>query len=599
MDGKPEKGAAAGRTNDDRAENPISPDDPTEPTPAPSAEIAADDDVRELDQEEISALITPVVGDESEFAGVQASGLEDLATSDSADRKTIPPDAGPPATPEETEESIDSMPVSGADPPGPPQASVQVPPPPDPDTDTDHEASIREDKENKTDVTADLADGEVAGSISPGQGSHSGALKTLGKALAVSLVLVAVCGYVLLRNYSLGSPLPIGESSSGSLAPVTKHPVSKRIDPVPNEEVQDRQTIDTGPAPEYSLRSRPTKLQTRLTEIRQAMQIKMKELNELQEQYRIGIRRIEEEIAVKIRLGNIRALTQAMEQEGIELQLQAIQRRLSYIQQLEKPIQWLNQSSEELLYLQRKHEIESMVMPVCRSITMDRMTAECDDAVRRYEPATLQAQMKVDLKEAAYPSFDRIWTDILQLTDKNGQTDRTHGHLSPPGNQPGPVSEPSVTNQALYKEICSGRFDRKYLLTALSDEAASCLASWSETDLFLNRIDTLPPGAARNLTKWKGKWLGLNGLIDLSPEAASHLFGWKGDWVSLNGLRYLSSDSSAYLAKWSGKRLEMMGLSPALMFRDLLALKHLAAWEKKGNKLFVSEDIRMLIASEG
>ena len=109
----------------------------------------------------------------------------------------------------------------------------------------------------------------------------------------------------------------------------------------------------------------------------------------------------------------------------------------------------------------------------------------------------------------------------------------------------------------------------------------------------------MTPGAARNLRKWKGKWLGLNGLVELPPESASYLFTWEGDWVSLNGVMFLDAEATAHLVKWKGKTLEMMGLSSALMARDTLALKHLSAWQKKGNNLFVTDEIRQLIASEG
>ena len=415
---------------------------------------------------------------------------------------------------------------------------------------------------------------------------HSSHIKTLGAVLVGSLVLVAICGFVFYR-YERPAPLSNLDGNAAVLqAKASPEEIKHLSAPPPGESIPNGM-------PQNRLLDVPDQLQKARNEMLNRAEI----LIDLQDQYRTGIHRIEEEMIAEIRQRDIPSLQQALNEKKIEFQLYTIQRRQAYIDHLEKPVRWLKKGSEELLFLQRKYEIESIVMPVCRDITTERLIVENEVSMRRYAPSVLQAQLKVDLETDRYLSLPQVWQNILQKKETMTVSRARPVQKKHSGGQSG--YDQLTKNQAIWSEVCTGQFNRKCDLTALSNQAANCLAGWSEPDLFINRVRRLTPGAARNLRKWKGKWLGLNGLVELSPESASYLFTWEGDWVSLNGVMFLDAEATAHLVKWKGKTLEMMGLSSAQMARDPLAIKHLSAWQKKGNNLFVTDEIRQLIASEG
>jgi hypothetical protein len=143
----------------------------------------------------------------------------------------------------------------------------------------------------------------------------------------------------------------------------------------------------------------------------------------------------------------------------------------------------------------------------------------------------------------------------------------------------GTPSTKETQNEAIWAAVCSGNFSQKHQLTALSADAARCLATWKGKDLFLNELTRLTPEAARQLAQWPGEWLGLNGLVDLSPEAAAYLATWQGKGLSLNGLTRLSPRVVAILSEWQGDQIELVNV------------KHMAHWENPKTRLFLSESM--------
>ena len=417
---------------------------------------------------------------------------------------------------------------------------------------------------------------------------HAKHLKVLGAILVGCFILTGLWGGYLYRNKK-----SVHQFNPNS-QPITVETTESAVTRI-NETSIRSESLPSG-------ENRPNPLQenqSQLNKIRNNLLAKAQVLTELQDQYRSGVDRLEEEMIVKIRNGDIETLNQALHDKSAKFQLHTIQRRQAYIEQLERPIRWLKEGSENLLFLQRKQDMESVVLSVCRDITIDKILAESDNAIRRFTNGSIEDHLEVDLKTARLLPVNQVWQRLIS-TEKLSKTVRVKSktqnddlsRLQPKENKQ------TGTNRLIWEEICAGKFERKHDLTALSSQAAECLSAWDEPDLFINQVANLTPDAAQELLKWKGKWLGLNGLIELSPETASYLFNWEGEWVSLNGLIYMNSESSAYLSKWTGHTLEMMGLSSELMARDSLALKHLSKWVGKGKHLYVPDDIRHLIMSQ-
>ncbi len=311
------------------------------------------------------------------------------------------------------------------------------------------------------------------------------------------------------------------------------------------------------------------------TRLRETLLLKKHEIGELKEHYVKGVKALEKEILYEILRNNIHNFQQALINKRIELRMRAIQRRLAYIQKLDEPLKWLEQGSEELLYLKRKASFDLQLIEIAGGIDMDMHMRHINAAVQKYRLTA--DNLAINIEGAKLEPMETIWNRLYSKTKNN------------------PRLLADLENWFIEQEICSGELERIGELSAISVEAASCISQLDGSDLFLNSLKDLSPAIAEHLCQWKGKWICLNGVEILSPSAAENLFRWNGEWLSLNGLSEFPPELAKYLIQWKGKQLELMGLTLNENRNDKIALKYMAEWEKAGGKLFVPDSIRKMI----
>jgi hypothetical protein len=305
-----------------------------------------------------------------------------------------------------------------------------------------------------------------------------------------------------------------------------------------------------------------------LDRLRNELIDKQAEIGELRAYYQAGINAEIQVIADRFQNASKTgmSLQSALADPGIGLGLSAIQRRDTYIKKLETPLNILEKSSEELLFLSRKASLLGLMAGKTSDLDIDGFIKQSDE-IRNLHRSQL-AGLNIDSVSVSAQTLASIWQDIeKRLLAAPATTDRENGSTHP-------------DNTTIWKNICDGDFSQKHMMTALSPDAARCLSAWEGNDLFLNALTSLSPEAARHLTAWQGDWLGLNGLGELSPEAAVHLARWKGKGLSLNGLSRLSPRVVAILSDWQGEQIE------------LINVKHMAHWENPKTRLFLSEDLK-------
>ncbi len=306
--------------------------------------------------------------------------------------------------------------------------------------------------------------------------------------------------------------------------------------------------------------------------LREELLEKKAEINRLILNYQDGIADLTGQVLQEIQQGGIASYAQASKNKRIELNLRTIQRRRAYIEELNAPIQWIEQGSETLLFLKRKAEFDLQLIDIAAGIDMDRHMRHLAAAIQKYRPSS--DKLTIDPKSSDSPSLEQIWDDIMKQKKD-------------------PRRVPIVRSDAgLARAVCEGHFERTADLTGMTAETAKCLAEMKKPDLFLNGLKTLTPDIAKILFKWQGNWICLNGIEELTPEAARYLFNWKGQWISLNSLRSFPPEMAAYLMEWEGRQLELMGLQLGNKIQDQQTLKYLALWETTGGKLFISDEIR-------
>ena len=309
-----------------------------------------------------------------------------------------------------------------------------------------------------------------------------------------------------------------------------------------------------------------------VTRLREQLLAKKEEIYRLKLHYRNGVVELKDQLYREMQDADIYTFDRALENKRIELGLRTIQRREVYIQELEKPDQWVHNGSEELLFLKRKALLDLQMTDIASGIDLNRHMRYMNAAIQKYQPSA--DKLAVDPPPAQLTPLETIWSQIHNQQDKNVQT---------------PIGQ---ENKKIIAEICSGNYGRIAELTAITPKAAKCLARMNGSELFLNGLTQLTPDEAKYLFKWRGNWIGLNSVKNLSPAVAKYLFKWNGNWISLNGLTELPPELALYLTEWQGNQLELMGLNFENSKPDKRTLKYLTLWETMGGKLFVSDDIR-------
>ena len=312
-----------------------------------------------------------------------------------------------------------------------------------------------------------------------------------------------------------------------------------------------------------------------VTALRDRLLLKQDEVMRLKKHYQDGIEELEKEISDELQKGGSNTFLQAMENNSIAYTLRTIQRRQAYIQQLERPLKWIDQACEELLYIKRRTLMDLKVGEIAGGIDMNKHVRHINAAVRKYQPAA--DKLAPEMTNAQREPLEVIWERIQEKTQQHASV-RAYSK-----------------NQIISEQICTGNFNRLTELSEISNETAKCITEMQTSDLFLNGLSEISPGAAKQLFHWNGSWICLNGVRALSPRAAHYLFQWDGNWISLNGLTEFPAEIGETLLQWNGRQLELMGLQYIEDYPARIALEYLARWERTGGKLFVPQNVRKKI----
>ena len=312
-----------------------------------------------------------------------------------------------------------------------------------------------------------------------------------------------------------------------------------------------------------------------LTALRDRLLLKQEEIRRLKKHYQDGVDELENEISDELQKAKGYTFLQAIEDSAIAFSLRTIQRRQTYIQQLEGPLSWIHQACEELLYIKRQTMIDLQVTEIAGGVDMNTHVRHIDAAVRKYQPTA--DKLAPDMTNSQLEPMETIWN---RIQDKNRLYASVRAYSQ---------------NQIISEQICAGIFNRLSELSEISAKTAKCVTEMRSSDLFLNDLTEISPAVARQLFQWKGSWVCLNGIRALSPRAAHYLFQWDGNLISLNGLTEFPAEIGEKLSQWDGQQLELMGLQYAEDLPTRIDLESLARWEQAGGKLFVPKEVRKKI----
>jgi hypothetical protein len=389
---------------------------------------------------------------------------------------------------------------------------------------------------------------------------QKGARKILSVKLAVSILLIATafCGFFIFDNKS--KPEAVKNTPSNVSG-------TKRI-PLRNQQ-RNQVSKQTETSGVFDAKIRE------ISTLRDSLLRKREEILELKRDYQKGIDELEKEISDEMQREGISTFLQAMNNGGVEFGLQTIQRRQSYIRKLERPLNWILEACEELLYLKRQTMVDLQVAEIASGIDLNRHMQQMNAAAEKYKLTA--DKLALDLSNTQPESLETIWERIEYNRLKNA------------------TAQYLPQNQVISEQICRGDFGLLAELTEISAKTAGCIAGMQGSGLFLNGMTELTPAAARILFQWKGSWICLNGLKVLSPRVARDLFQWNGNWISLNGLAEFPAEIGEALLQWNGTQLELMGLQYTADSPEKIGIEFLAQWERSGGKLFVPDDVRKKI----
>ena len=384
-----------------------------------------------------------------------------------------------------------------------------------------------------------------------------------GAASSIKIIVSALILFMIAGLIIYSRPALFGQKGKTEKALPAKTAIKQPAKP---EQIQVRKPKPPGKHDLFL-----TKLEE-VDRLREELLAKKEEIYRLKLHYRNGIVELKDQIGREMQEADISSYLQALKNKRIELNLRTIQRRQVYIQELEKPDQWVHNGSEELLFLKRKALLDLQMADIASGIDLDRHMRYMNAAIQKYQPSA--ENLAVGPPPVEYTPLETIWSQIL-----NRQTENVQTSIGP-------------DNEKIIAEICSGNFKRIAELSAITAQAARCLSRMNGSDLFLNGLTQITPEEAKYLFQWPGNWICLNSVKKFSPAVARYLFKWEGSWISLNGLTEFPPELAVLLMEWKGNQLELMGLNYDKSKPDQRALKYLALWETMGGKLFVSDGIR-------
>jgi hypothetical protein len=469
----------------------------------------------------------------------------------------------------------------------PEMSSLKYGPAPQPDVpsstdpDTDYQADGEDAPTNGVETSRPAY--AVLQEIDPNQGSRADSVRKptpkkpervgfgrLSKIAVVSVSVLATVGLVywgLSRWNQRAARIP----ESANLSPAAQSSVdpgalkiATDIPPTPVPRPEEKEVSVEAPSRQPDGKPLDS-LRSDLAAAREQVAGKIEEITNLMAYYEEGIREEENKIKEVLQHGPIPSLEKALGNNPIDLSIRAIQRRHAYISKLNTPLEQLKASSEELLYLERRTQLFETLSQWIGSPSMPQYRQKIADRIQIHLKAI--KELAVDNTQMDLPSKDSVWEEVRTGLEKAKALNARR-------------LKRNAQDKRISQEICNGEFDRKYMLTHLSQETATCLVRWSGKDLYLNGLTELSPQAARILSQWPGEWLSLNGIKELSAEAAKYLSQWPGRRLSLNGLIKLSPQATAALSKWRGEQLEMIGLTS------------IGPWENYGTRLYLSETMR-------
>ena len=196
---------------------------------------------------------------------------------------------------------------------------------------------------------------------------------------------------------------------------------------------------NTGPSTAGTGRMYAAKLQE-ITALRDTLLGIHAEIQRLKTQYRDGIEELAKEVSDLSQKRQISALQQAMDNPAIAFALRTIQRRQAYIQELERPSEWIFSACEELLYIKRRTMMDILVAEIADGIDMNEHMQRINAAVQKYQPTA--DRLALDTTRTELEPLEAIWEAILDQAR----------HYS---------SEQALSkNQIISEQICMGNFNR-------------------------------------------------------------------------------------------------------------------------------------------
>ena len=538
-----------------------------EPETAETEIPPADGDQKSSDEED--TRITPEKNTENLSIDEFNDELNNLLSNAQLNAQSQPLRASGASNPDSTSE------ISSDSPPEPPDMA----PSEKAVSDSEESSAEASHKESHYPILQEISDSEGitaapdSKTASLAHQGHPGRTRRIKITALVGLVVIVVIG-AGLWHYKTAIQNKVRPSAPQQQADAEPHPLTAPIaanraegptDPA-NHPISDR-----GPALPAATPSRPLAptsfgtLKSDLIAARHQVNQKVQEIIKLKAYYQKGIHNEQEKIWAELKDKPMPSLAKAIADNAIALSIRAIQRRMVYIDKLDAPLRQLQDSAEDLLYLERKTEFFETLSQWISGPSLPEYKQEIANRIQ--DNLKVGSELSVDRVQVETPSETTVWNEIVASFKAKKPV-----HNTRPANK--------ALDEQIGREICDGNYSRKYLLTSLSRETAQCLVQWSGKDLYLNELTALTPQLAKILVQWPGEWLSLNGLKEISPETAKYLSQWPGKHLSLNGLEKLSPQVTAQLSQWRGAQLEMVGLTA------------IGRWENYSTRLFLSEALR-------
>lgn len=188
-----------------------------------------------------------------------------------------------------------------------------------------------------------------------------------------------------------------------------------------------------------------------ISELRTRLENKSKKIDNLRQDYKNGIRELQEEILLEKKKNNIMSFQAATKNQTIAFDLSLINTKTAYIQKIDEIQKQLLDGSKELLYVQRKAQDDLKILEVLDDKEKEELAESINKVITHYLPDA--GELVVEVDESALQPMEAVWSEIMKIEKDRIEEERRREEARKLEEELNKIEEQKKEEEELAEEI--------------------------------------------------------------------------------------------------------------------------------------------------